>query len=83
MSRRVLRGCSAQEFTAIRTRAGLSVSDLDRIADVAVSTIHHWEAGTRSPQATSSPASWRSWTHPSRRSCSSLPTIAIPATGAS
>jgi transcriptional regulator with XRE-family HTH domain len=49
MSRRVLRGCSAQEFTAIRTRAGPSVSDLARIADVAVSTIHHWEAGTRSP----------------------------------
>jgi DNA-binding transcriptional regulator YiaG len=50
MSRRVLRGFSAQEFTAIRTRAGPSVSDFARIADVAVSTIHHWEAGTRSPQ---------------------------------
>lgn len=50
MSRRVLRGFSPQEFAAIRTRAGLSVSDLARIADVAVSTIHHWEAGTRSPQ---------------------------------
>ncbi|EUA09669.1 helix-turn-helix family protein [Mycobacterium xenopi 4042] len=26
------------------------MSDLARMADVAVSTIHHWEAGTRSPQ---------------------------------
>lgn len=50
MSRRVLRGFSAHEFAAIRGRAGMSVSDLSRMADVAVSTIHHWEAGTRSPQ---------------------------------
>ena len=50
MSRRVLRGFSPRTFAAIRTRAGLSVSDLARMADVAVSTVHHWEAGTRSPQ---------------------------------
>lgn len=50
MSRRVLRGFSPQHFAAIRVRAGLSVSDLSRRADVAVSTVHHWEAGTRSPQ---------------------------------
>ncbi|WP_236724308.1 helix-turn-helix transcriptional regulator [Mycobacterium avium] len=50
MSRRVLRGFSPQEFATARIRAGLSVSDLARIANVAVSTIHHWEAGTRSPQ---------------------------------
>ena len=50
MSRRVLRGFSPREFAAIRARAGLSVSDLSRLAGVAVSTIHHWEAGTRSPQ---------------------------------
>jgi transcriptional regulator with XRE-family HTH domain len=50
MSRRILRGFSTHEFAAIRARAGMSVSDLSRMADVAVSTIHHWEAGTRSPQ---------------------------------
>ena len=50
MSRRILRGFSPQEFAAARARAGVSVSDLARMADVAVSTIHHWEAGTRSPQ---------------------------------
>ncbi len=50
VSRRVLRGFSAEKFTAVRICAGLSVSDLARMADVAVSTIHHWEAGTRSPQ---------------------------------
>ena len=50
VSRRVLRGFSPEQFAATRVGAGLSVSDLARIADVAVSTIHHWEAGTRSPQ---------------------------------
>lgn len=50
MSRRVLRGFSREHFAATRARAGLSVSDLARRASVAVSTIHHWEAGTRTPQ---------------------------------
>lgn len=46
----MLRGFSAQALTAVRTQAGFTVSDLARLADVAVSTVHHWEAGTRSPQ---------------------------------
>lgn len=50
MSRRVLRGFSPSEFADARRSAGLSVSDLARIAEVSVSTVHHWEAGTRSPQ---------------------------------
>lgn len=50
MSRRVLRGFSPSEFAKARRNAGLSVSDLARIAEVSVSTVHHWEAGTRSPQ---------------------------------
>lgn len=50
MSRRVLRGFSAHAFAAVRTQANFTISDLARLADVAVSTLHHWEAGTRSPQ---------------------------------
>lgn len=50
MSRRVLRGFSAQTFAVVREQAGFTVSDLARLAGVAVSTVHHWEAGTRSPQ---------------------------------
>ncbi len=50
MSRRILRGFTPASFTAVRKRAGMSVSDLARISGVAVSTIHNWEAGKRSPQ---------------------------------
>jgi hypothetical protein len=45
-----LAGFSVSEFAAIRARVGRGVSDRSRMARVAVSTIHHWEAGTRSPQ---------------------------------
>ncbi|MCV7049588.1 helix-turn-helix transcriptional regulator [Mycobacterium heidelbergense] len=50
MTRRVLRGFSAQQFANARRHRGLSVSDLARLADVGQSTIHAWEAGTRTPQ---------------------------------
>lgn len=50
MSRRILRGFDAAAFATARKRAGMSVSDLGRLSGVAVSTIHSWEAGTRSPQ---------------------------------
>lgn len=50
MSRRVLRGFNSGEFAALRRRRDLTVSDLARLADVATSTVHAWEAGTRTPQ---------------------------------
>lgn len=50
MTRRVLRGFSPQAFGDVRTRQHVSVSDLARLSGVAFSTIHHWEAGRRTPQ---------------------------------
>ncbi|ULE31143.1 helix-turn-helix transcriptional regulator [Mycobacterium sp. IDR2000157661] len=50
MTRRVMRGFSAQNFRQIRCDRGLSVSDLARLADVGQSTIHAWEAGKSTPQ---------------------------------
>ena len=50
MTRRVLRGFDPGAFSALRHRAGISVSDLSRLSGVSLSTIHHWEAGTRTPQ---------------------------------
>ena len=50
MSRRVLRGFNPTEFAALRLRRGLTVSEVARLADVAHSTVHAWEAGTRTPQ---------------------------------
>ncbi|WP_308292916.1 helix-turn-helix transcriptional regulator [Mycobacterium nebraskense] len=50
MSRRVLRGFNPTEFVALRLRRGLTVSEVARLADVAHSTVHAWEAGTRTPQ---------------------------------
>jgi transcriptional regulator with XRE-family HTH domain len=50
MSRRVLRGFSAERFVAARRRSGLSVSDLSRLARVGTSTVHAWEAGRATPQ---------------------------------
>src|ERR1700757_1818186 len=50
MTRRVLRGFSAQQFAETRRRRGLSVSDLARLANVGTSTIHAWEAGKGTPQ---------------------------------
>lgn len=50
MSRRILRGFSRQNLEAIRKASGLAVGDLARVSKVSVSVIHHWEAGTRSPQ---------------------------------
>lgn len=50
MSRRILRGFSRAAFVEVRKRAEMSVSDLARTSGVAISTIHNWEAGNRSPQ---------------------------------
>lgn len=50
MTRRVLRGFDADAFAALRRRAGISASDLARLSGAALSTIHHWEAGRRTPQ---------------------------------
>lgn len=50
MSRKVLRGFNAGDFANARRHRGLSVSDLSRFANVGASTIHAWEAGTRTPQ---------------------------------
>lgn len=50
MTRKVLRGFSAAAFADARRTRGLSVSDLSRLADIGASTIHSWEAGTRTPQ---------------------------------
>lgn len=57
MSRRILRGFSRAAFVEVRKRAEMSVSDLARTSGVAISTIHNWEAGNRSPRSTSSPPS--------------------------
>ncbi|MBI3216985.1 MAG: transcriptional regulator [Mycobacterium sp.] len=50
MTRRVLRGFDASAFAELRHRAGISVSDLARLSGASLSTIHHWEAGRRTPQ---------------------------------
>lgn len=50
MTRRVLRGFSAQAFAEARRSSGISVSDLSRLANVAPATIFNWEAGKGSPQ---------------------------------
>lgn len=50
VSRRVLRGFDPAAFATLRRDAGLSVSDLARLSGHSLSTIHHWEAGRRTPQ---------------------------------
>ena len=50
MTRRVLHGFDRHAFSALRQSRGLSVSDLARLSGAALPTIHHWEAGTRTPQ---------------------------------
>lgn len=50
MTRRVLHGFDRHAFTALRQSRGISVSDLARLSGASLSTIHHWEAGTRTPQ---------------------------------
>lgn len=50
MTRRVLRGFDPGAFAALRHGAGISVSDLARLSGASLSTIHHWEAGRRTPQ---------------------------------
>ena len=50
MTRRVLHGFDRHAFRALRQSRGLSVSDLARLSGAALPTIHHWEAGTRTPQ---------------------------------
>lgn len=50
MTRRVLHGFDRHAFRALRHRADISVSDLSRLSGASLSTIHHWEAGTRTPQ---------------------------------
>lgn len=50
VTRRVLRGFDPSAFSTLRRQAGLSVSDLARLSGAALSTIHHWEAGRRTPQ---------------------------------
>lgn len=50
MTRRVLRGFSPTKFADTRRQRGFSVSDLARLADIGTSTVHAWEAGTRTPQ---------------------------------
>lgn len=49
VSRRIMRGFSAERFKALRTSA-MSLSDLVRLSGVTASTIYAWEAGTTSPQ---------------------------------
>lgn len=50
VSRRVLRGFEPERMVELRSSRGFSRADLARIADVALQTIHNWEAGTQSPQ---------------------------------
>jgi transcriptional regulator with XRE-family HTH domain len=50
MSRRVLRGFDPHAFASLRRERGFSVSDLARLSGTSLSTIHHWEAGRRTPQ---------------------------------
>lgn len=50
VTRRVLRGFDAAAFSTLRRQAGMSVSDLARLSGASLSTIHHWEAGRRTPQ---------------------------------
>ena len=50
MSRRVTRGFRRDTFREVRLAAGFSQGELARSAAVSPSTIHHWEAGTKSPQ---------------------------------
>ncbi|WP_241474337.1 helix-turn-helix transcriptional regulator [Mycolicibacterium neoaurum] len=50
MSRRVLRGFDAHMFATLRRERGFSVSDLARLSETSLSTIHHWESGRRTPQ---------------------------------
>lgn len=50
VTRRVLRGFDTEAFSTLRRQAGISVSDLARLSGVSLSTIHHWEAGRRTPQ---------------------------------
>lgn len=50
MSRRVTRGFQRSTFRNERVKAGFSQGELARAATVSPSTIHHWEAGTKSPQ---------------------------------
>lgn len=50
MSRRVLRGFKPSVFADLRRQRGFSVSDLARLSGTSLSTIHHWEAGRRTPQ---------------------------------
>lgn len=50
MTRRVLRGFTPARFTDARKQRGLSQESLARLADVGLSTIKKWEAGTRTPQ---------------------------------
>ena len=50
MTRRVLRGFSAQAFADARHAKDISVSDLARLADVAPATIFNWERGKGTPQ---------------------------------
>lgn len=50
MTRRVLRGFSAQAFVDARANRGITVADLSRMADVSQATIFNWERGKGTPQ---------------------------------
>jgi transcriptional regulator with XRE-family HTH domain len=50
MSRRILRGFDPHAFARLRRERRFSVSDLARLSGTSLSTIHHWEAGRRTPQ---------------------------------
>ncbi|MCE5291394.1 MAG: transcriptional regulator [Nocardiaceae bacterium] len=46
MSRRGLRGFDPSTFAAARRAAGYTLSELGRIADIGLTTLHNWENGS-------------------------------------
>lgn len=50
MTRRVLRGFSAERLVHLRERAGLSRGELARLAGVSLGAVQSWETGRATPQ---------------------------------
>lgn len=50
MTRKVMRGFSAEAFSEARRNKNISVADLARMADVSQATIFNWERGSGTPQ---------------------------------
>lgn len=53
MSRRVLRGFSADRLIELREKAGLTRGELARVAEVSLGAVQSWEAGRAMPQVDS------------------------------